>query len=59
MYDSRDTYGNKDLVPANRAMQVVDRAIKILGELPDEYKDFYARRVVARIQDKTFSQKPS
>ncbi|EDV21066.1 uncharacterized protein TRIADDRAFT_30960 [Trichoplax adhaerens] len=50
-YDSRDTYGNKDLLPAARANQILDRAIKALGELPDDYKDFYARRLVSKIEN--------
>ena len=59
MYNTKDTYGNKDLVPAERASQVVDRALKILNELPDEYRDFYARQLVNKIQQKAFSKIPS
>lgn len=55
LYDSKDTYGNKDLVPAQRAMQILDGAIKTLESLPEEYKDFYARRLVLRIQSKAYS----
>ena len=53
-YDNKDTYGNKDLVPATRAMQIVDRAIKALQELPVEYRDFYARKVVSKVKDKCY-----
>ncbi|XP_068688938.1 tRNA wybutosine-synthesizing protein 5-like [Montipora foliosa] len=53
-YDNKDTYGNKDLVPATRAMQIMDRAIKALEELPEEYKDFYARRIVSKVKDKCY-----
>lgn len=56
-YDNKDTYGNKDLVPATRAMQIMDRAIKALEELPEEYKDFYARRVVSKVKKKCYSRK--
>lgn len=56
-YDSKDTYGNKDLVPATRAMQIMDRAIKALEELPEEYKDFCARRVVCKVKGKCYSGK--
>lgn len=56
-YDNKDTYGNKDLVPATRAMQIMDRAIKALEELPEEYKDFYARRVVSKVKGKCYSRK--
>ncbi|XP_036598430.1 tRNA wybutosine-synthesizing protein 5 [Trichosurus vulpecula] len=54
-YDKTDTYGNKDPTAASRAIQILDRALKTLDELPEEYKDFYARRMVLRIQDKAFS----
>ncbi|XP_041057548.1 tRNA wybutosine-synthesizing protein 5 isoform X1 [Carcharodon carcharias] len=54
-YDKTDTYGNKDPVAASRAMQILDRALKTLEELPDEYRDFYARRMVLRIQSKSYS----
>ncbi|XP_030065847.1 tRNA wybutosine-synthesizing protein 5 isoform X1 [Microcaecilia unicolor] len=54
-YDKTDTYGNKDPVAASRAVQILDRALKTLDELPEEYKDFYARRMVLRIQAKAYS----
>ncbi|XP_072335199.1 tRNA wybutosine-synthesizing protein 5 isoform X1 [Scyliorhinus torazame] len=54
-YDKTDIYGNKDPVAASRAMQILDRALKTLDELPDEYRDFYARRMVLRIQSKSYS----
>ena len=49
-YDRSDTYGNKDLIAAARAAQVVDRAVKLLDTLPDDYRDFYARKLITRIQ---------
>ncbi|XP_021053648.1 tRNA wybutosine-synthesizing protein 5 isoform X1 [Mus pahari] len=55
-YDTTDTYGNKDPVAASRAVQILDRALKILAELPEEYRDFYARQMVLRIQDKAYSK---
>ncbi|XP_006059385.1 tRNA wybutosine-synthesizing protein 5 isoform X2 [Bubalus kerabau] len=55
-YDKTDTYGNKDLTAASRAVQILDRALKTLGELPEEYRDFYARRMVLHIQDKAYSK---
>ncbi len=54
-YDSKDTYGNKDPPQAQRACQIVDRAVKALGELPEEYRDFYARCLVARVEAKAYS----
>ncbi|XP_075464815.1 tRNA wybutosine-synthesizing protein 5 isoform X1 [Ascaphus truei] len=54
-YDKTDTYGNKDPTAASRAVQILDRALKTLDELPEEYRDFYARRMVLRIQAKAYS----
>ncbi|RUS75567.1 hypothetical protein EGW08_016661 [Elysia chlorotica] len=56
LYDSKDPYGNKDPVPAQRASQIVDRALKALEEMPSEYQDFYARRLCDRIRAKAFTQ---
>ncbi|KAL9848737.1 tRNA wybutosine-synthesizing protein 5 isoform 3-T3 [Geothlypis trichas] len=53
-YDKTDTYGNKDPMAASRAIQILDRALKTLEELPEEYRDFYARRMVLRIQEKAY-----
>ena len=54
-YDNKDTYGNKDLLPATRVMQIMDRAIKALEELPEEYRDFYARRIVCKVKEKCYA----
>lgn len=53
-YDPKDTYGNKDPPQAQRATQILDRAIKCLEELPADHRDFYARCMVNRIQAKCF-----
>ena len=53
-YDAKDVYGNKDLIPAQHAMQAMDRALKHLNTLPAEYKDFYARRMIQTLQQKAF-----
>uniref|UniRef100_A0A0P6JHT5 tRNA wybutosine-synthesizing protein 5 n=1 Tax=Heterocephalus glaber TaxID=10181 RepID=A0A0P6JHT5_HETGA len=55
-YDKTDTYGNKDPTAASRAAQILNRALKTLAELPEEYRDFYARRMVLHIQDKAYSK---
>ncbi|KAI8776077.1 tRNA wybutosine-synthesizing protein 5 isoform X1 [Biomphalaria glabrata] len=52
LYDTKDPYGNHDLLPAQRANQIVDRAIKALEELPEEYQEFYAHRLIDRIRHK-------
>ncbi|XP_041473533.1 tRNA wybutosine-synthesizing protein 5-like [Lytechinus variegatus] len=54
-YDNKDTYGNKDPVAASKALQIVQRAIKSLEGLPDEYRDFYGRRLVREIEKKTYA----
>lgn len=54
-YDKKDPYGNKDPVAAVRALQALERALGVLDELPAEYRDFYARRMVLRIQSRAYS----
>ena len=49
-YDTKDVYGNKDLIPAQRSQQGVEKALKTLESLPEQYKDFYARRLISRIE---------
>nr|CAB3267408.1 tRNA wybutosine-synthesizing protein 5-like [Phallusia mammillata] len=55
-YDAKDVYGNKDLVPAARSMDIVNRALKVLDALPGPYKDFYARKIIAHIEDKALAK---
>ena len=56
-YDPKDTYGNKDPPQVQRAMQIVERAIKALEELPNDlYKDFYAKCMVNKIQQRCFKK---
>ena len=50
LYDSKDVYGNKDLVPAARAQQGVDKAMKALDTLPAEYKRFFTLKLIARLE---------
>lgn len=50
-YDQKDIYGNKDLVPAARALQMVDKAVKMIDELPPDLRDFYSRVLVSRIEN--------
>ncbi|KAI2660624.1 tRNA wybutosine-synthesizing protein 5 [Labeo rohita] len=53
-YDKKDPYGNKDPVAATRALQSLERTLGILEELPTDYRDFYARRMVLRIQNRAY-----
>lgn len=52
LYDSKDPYGNKDPLPAQKAMQMVERAVKQLDSLPDDHKDFYCLRLMSCIENK-------
>ena len=52
-YDSKDTYGNRDPPQVQRAMQVVERAAKMLSGLPSsEYRQFYSTRLLAHLDEK-------
>ncbi|XP_061548364.1 tRNA wybutosine-synthesizing protein 5 isoform X1 [Phycodurus eques] len=53
-YDKKDPYGNKDPVAASRALQTLERALRCLDELAPEYRDFYGRRMIQRIRERTF-----
>ncbi|XP_053296333.1 tRNA wybutosine-synthesizing protein 5 isoform X1 [Pleuronectes platessa] len=53
-YDKKDPYGNKDPVAAARALQALERALHTLEELPSDYRDFYGRRMIQRIQERTY-----
>ena len=59
LYDQKDVYGNKDPIPASRAAQMVDKAISMLNELPPEYKDFYSRILISKIESKCFLKEHS
>ncbi|KAF6723378.1 tRNA wybutosine-synthesizing protein 5 [Oryzias melastigma] len=51
-YDRKDPYGNKDPQAAARALQALDRGLHALEELPADYRDFYGRRMIQRIQQR-------
>ncbi|KAB0355085.1 hypothetical protein FD755_022544 [Muntiacus reevesi] len=55
-YTKMDTYGDKDPTAASRAAQILDRVLKTLAELPEEYRDFHAGQMVLHIQDKAYSK---
>ncbi|GIY25279.1 tRNA wybutosine-synthesizing protein 5 [Caerostris extrusa] len=52
LYDKKDPYGNKDLLPAQQAIASVDKALASLTKLPPSYKEFYCLRLIAQIQKK-------
>lgn len=51
-YDSKDTYGNKDPPQVQRSLQMVERAAKVLSELPQEHRQFYGHRLVEHLKEK-------
>ena len=56
-YDKKDPYGNKDLVPAAKAMRMLDNVWHQLDDLPEQYRDFYARQLISRLESKCISKK--
>ncbi|XP_061413585.1 tRNA wybutosine-synthesizing protein 5 isoform X1 [Lethenteron reissneri] len=55
-YDRTDTYGNKDPVAAARAVQILERALKTLAELPPDYQHFYGQRMILTVQRKVLGR---
>ena len=57
LYDKKDPYGNKDLLPAAKAMRMLDNVWHQLDGLPEQYRDFYARQLISRLEEKCLSNK--
>lgn len=51
LYDKNDPYGNKDLIPASKALTSVAKAVKELQLLPYDYQQFYALKMVSYIKE--------
>jgi len=56
VYDKKDTYGNRDLLPGAKATRMLDNVLKQLEDLPAEYRDFYARQLIARLEKKCLTK---
>ncbi len=54
-YDSRDPYGNKAPPVVQKVNQSIDKAVKLLHELPADLRSFYAERILTRMQNKVDS----
>ena len=52
LYDKKDPYGNKDLLPAAKSHRMLDNVIRQLEDLPSDYKDFYGRQLISKIEKK-------
>ena len=58
VYDKKEPYGNKDLLPGAKAIAMLDNVMRQLQGLPEDVKDFYGRRLIARIQTKCLLSEP-
>lgn len=56
LYDKKDPYGNKDLLPAAKSLRMLDNVIRQLDELPSEIKDFYARLLILKLSKKCLNE---
>lgn len=50
-YQPKDVFGNKDPLPATQALTTLKRALRHLSTLPEEYRDFYGRRMIAEVEN--------
>jgi len=46
----KDLYGNKDLVLGTKAMEEASTLTQSLMQIPEYYREFYARRVLQNIK---------
>ncbi|KAL3216917.1 hypothetical protein MRX96_032705 [Rhipicephalus microplus] len=51
LYDKKDPYGNKDLIPASSALTLVEKAVKQLQLLPLDCQPFYALKMISHIKN--------
>ncbi len=58
LYDPKDAYGNRDLLPAAKADRMLDNVIRQLEGLPSDVKDFYGRRLIAKLERKCLTSPP-
>ena len=49
-YQSKDLYGNKDPVSAQQAEKLLKQAEALLAELPEDYRRFFARKMILDIK---------
>ncbi|CAN7985964.1 unnamed protein product [Ixodes hexagonus] len=50
LYDKNDPYGNKDPLPAGKALAMVTKVLKELHQLPEDYQQFYGRQMILQIR---------
>ena len=49
-YHKKDLYGNKDLIPSEKSFEMIEKACQNLLVLPDNFSDFYLRKMMDQIQ---------
>ncbi len=59
LYDKKDVYANRDLLPGAKALRMLDNVIRQLDDLPEELRDFYGRQLMIKIDKKCLSQQSS
>ncbi|CAH1405832.1 unnamed protein product [Nezara viridula] len=50
MYDKHDVYGNKDIIPAAKALDHIGKARNLLKTVPKECRFFYLHRCIADLK---------
>lgn len=50
MYQSSDLYGNRDLVPAQKAHKSMQAALEQLAELPEPYRRFFLTKLILEMK---------
>jgi tRNA wybutosine-synthesizing protein 5 len=50
MYEKKDLYGNKDLVPAAKALKQAEEITASLAQVPEYYRYFYAKMLIQNIK---------
>lgn len=50
-YNKNDIYGNNDLMPAAKCVDITKRIKKEMNTMPKTYRDFYTRRIIKMLQE--------
>ena len=56
-YNPNDLYGNKDPQPAEQALKLSEKIIKLLNQMPEDHADFYGKRICANILSREVNKK--
>ncbi|XP_003748557.1 tRNA wybutosine-synthesizing protein 5 [Galendromus occidentalis] len=57
-YDKKDPLNHKDPIAASRALEMLNKAVKQLDVLPEDYRHFYYRMMINRIHEKLPDDSP-